>query len=234
MLLINVKDYEQLSKESAAICFNTMKENPYAQICLATGGSVKRMYEILAKEINDKQLDISNITFIKLDEWCGVSLDDACTCSYYLHHYFFDLLHQKPTTFIEFKSDAFDVNEEVKRINEHLQQQPIDLMILGLGMDGHLGLNEPNDVLTLPCHESALHDKTMTHDMIKERHITSGVTIGMQGIFQAKQILMLITGANKEDAYQAFMQQQLTTQNPSSFLWIHPNCISIIDDSQFY
>lgn len=232
MKIINATNYEVMSRHGADIIIELMKTKPDAIICLATGGSPKRMYEILAQAINEEQIDLSHMTFVKLDEWYGLSKDDPSTCTSFLKTYFFDLLKQKEVTVIGMESDR-DANQECASMNAFLSAHTIDCMILGLGMDAHLGLNEPNEYLTLEAHHAQLNEQTKTHDMAKGKQLTSGLTIGMEGIFNAKHILMLVSGTRKEEAFQAFMSKRITTKAPCSFLWLHPHCTTIIDRTQF-
>lgn len=232
MNIINAKDYEAMSKQGAELLIELMRKKADAIICLATGGSPKRMYEILAQAINEEQIDLSHMTFVKLDEWYGLPKDDPCTCTSFLNTYFFDLLDQKKLAIIGMESDQA-VTQECDKMNAFLKAHTIDCMILGLGMDAHLGLNEPNDYLTLEAHHAQLNEQTKTHDMAKGKQLTGGLTIGMEGIFQAKYILMLVSGPRKEEAYQAFMSKRITTKAPCSFLWLHPHCTTIIDHTQF-
>lgn len=233
MKLIEVKDYEAMSKQGVDIMIKLIKDKPDAYLCLATGSSPQRMYELLVQEINEQKIDISQLTFVKLDEWYGVEPNHACTCTTFIKTNVLNKLYMQPKQFLEFQSNTTDIQKEVGRMENLLQEHPLDMMILGLGMDGHLGLNEPADYLTLPCHESILHPKTKTHEMVKHVQVERGMTIGFHGIFTSKNVLMLLTGDHKENAYQAFMSQQISTQVPASLLWLHTNCITIIDHSHF-
>lgn len=231
MKIINCSDYEQMSIQGAKILINEVTSNPSAVLCIATGGSPKRMYEIFVEEINEKKIDLSNVTFLKLDEWYGVKPEDNCTCTKFIKDNLLDKLYMQPK-FVEFISNG-DVETELNKINEFIENNPIDVMILGLGMNGHLGLNEPSDTLNYKCYQVKLNEKTKTHDMTKGFTLESGLTIGLEGIFKSKQVLMVVTGDRKEDAYKAFMSQNITTQVPASLLWLHYNCTTLIDDSQF-
>ena len=79
--------------------------------------------------------------------------------------------------------------------------------------------------------QKMLDEKTKTHDMVKGYAPKGGLTIGLQGIFTAKQIIMLVCGERKEEAYQAFMSQRISTSTPASLLWLHPNCVTLVDDT---
>ncbi|MEE1464554.1 MAG: 6-phosphogluconolactonase, partial [Clostridium sp.] len=139
--------------------------------------------------------------------------------------------YMQPKEVIEFVSNAPDIQQELDKMDMFLREHPIDVMILGLGMNGHLGLNEPADSLVLNAHFAELDEKTKTHDMVKGYAPKGGLTIGLQGIFTAKQIIMLVCGERKEEAYQAFMSQRISTSTPASLLWLHPNCVTLVDDT---
>ncbi|MDF9824818.1 galactosamine-6-phosphate isomerase [Breznakia sp. PF5-3] len=233
MKLLQLQNYDELSRIGAEIIIDEIKHNMNANICLATGGSPKKLYEQMVQQINEERIDISNVTFTKLDEWYDVDPKESFTCETFIQENILDKLYMQPKQFISFVSNALDIDLEVQRIQKLIDENPIDIMILGLGMNGHLGLNEPNDELTLPCHYAALDTKTKTHDMADGRNLEGGLTIGMKGIFDAKKILFLVSGDKKEDAYHGFMKKTISTNLPASFLWLHKNCITLIDKEQF-
>ena len=231
MKLIHTENYEAMSKEAADLLLDTLRKKPDAVICLATGSSPARMYELVCEAVNKERIDLSEITFVKLDEWYGVEPQAACTCTTFIKEHLLDQLYMQPKAVVEFVSDAADIKQELDRMDAFLSEHPIDVMILGLGMNGHLGLNEPADFLTLNAHYAELDEKTKTHDMVKGFDPKGGLTIGLQGIFTSRQILMLVCGERKEAAYQAFMSQRITTATPASLLWLHPNCVTLVDDT---
>lgn len=233
MKILDCKNFEELSSEGACIVFDLIVKNPSANICLATGGSPKNVYELLVKKINEAKIDVSQLTFTKLDEWYDVSPDAPFTCETFIQENILQKLHMQPKQFISFQSDALDIEKETVRVQALLEQNPIDLMILGLGMNGHLGLNEPNDTLQLPCHYAPLNEQTKRHDMVDGIKVEGGLTLGMSAIFDAKQILFLVSGSRKEAAYEKLMSKQISTQTPASFLWLHQNCTALIDKEQF-
>ena len=231
MKLIHTENYERMSQKGAELLLNTLRNKKDAVICLATGSSPEGMYEIVCEAVNRERIDLSQVTFVKLDEWYGVKPDDACTCTTFLKKHLFEKLYMQPKEVIEFVSNAPDIQQELEKMDMFLTEHPIDVMILGLGMNGHLGLNEPADSLVLNAHFAELDEKTKTHDMVKGYVPKGGLTIGLQGIFTAKQIIMLVCGERKEAAYQAFMSQRISTSTPASLLWLHPNCVTLVDDT---
>lgn len=233
MKIIKNANYEEMSKQGAKLMIDLITNKKDAIICLATGGSPKRMYELFVNEVNDQKIDISEVTFVKLDEWYGVAPNDSCTCTTFIKENLLDKLYMQPKQFIEFESNTNDVSGQLNKVDSFIKKHPIDLMILGLGMNGHLGLNEPDEHLSFKCHQAKLNEKTKTHDMAKDHVLESGLTIGLEGIFTSKTVLMLVSGTRKEDAYQEFMSQRISTSTPASLLWLHPNCITMIDSEQF-
>ena len=233
MNIINALNYEEMSQKGAAILIDTVKNNKDARICLATGGSPERMYEIFAETINKENIDISNVTFVKLDEWYDVEEDAPFTCNVFIKEKLLNKLNCQPKEVIAFQTQGDDFEEDCARIQNYLNKHPLDVMILGLGMNGHLGLNEPSEYLTLDAHIAALSETTKTHDMATGKELTRGITIGMKGIFEAKSVLMLVCGGRKEEAFKNFMSRNISTTTPASFLWLHPNCNTIIDREKF-
>lgn len=233
MNIINCNDYETMARQGAEILIKTIKDNPRAVITLATGSSPKRMYKLFVETINHEKIDISEVTFLKLDEWYGVAPDADCTCTTFIKEILLDQLYMPPKQYIEFVSNAEDVSEELKKVDDFIANHTIDVMILGLGMNGHLGLNEPSNTLHYHCHQTKLNEKTKTHSMAQGYPLESGLSIGLEGIFKAKQVLMLVCGERKEEAYKAFLSQNISTLVPASLLWLHHNCTTLIDRNQF-
>lgn len=162
-----------------------------------------------------------------------VEPQEACTCTTFIQQEILGKLNQQPKAFIEVASNAPHVEEELHQLDVFLEAHPIDVMILGLGMNGHLGLNEPGDALELNAHRVQLSEVTKGHDMVRGKVLSEGFTIGLQGIFRARKVLMLVSGERKQEAYEAFMSRKITTKVPASLLWLHPDCDTFIDDEQF-
>lgn len=228
-----VENYEIMSRKGAQLMIDLILKKADANICLATGGSPKRMYEIFVEEVKRQGIDVSNVFFTKLDDWCGLSKDDEETCEYFIQKYILEPLaiHQKQV--ISFNLAEADYEAEARRIQRELAKRPLDLCILGLGMNGHLGLNEPADYLLPYAHVTPLDEKTKTHSMLRGKKVKYGITLGMGELMRASQILMLISGEKKEKAYESLMSQEVTSQVPASFLWLHSNCVMLIDQEYF-
>ena len=108
---------------------------------------------------------------------------------------------------------------------------PIDCCVLGLGINGHLGFNEPAEYLHPGCHIARLSPTTLQHTMVGD--MTSrpsyGLTLGMADILQAKMVLILISGSSKKEITREFLSERVTAELPASFLWLHPNAVCLLD-----
>ena len=225
------KDYETMSEASAELMAQTVKQNPKANLCLASGGSPERTYSLFVEKL--KNLDYAKMTLTKLDEWCGVAQDSPLSCERYLHELVLNPLQFPEDQFICFLPDSDDFNEECIKVHRALQQNPIDLCVLGLGRNGHLGLNEPNVYLKPYAHVAELSDKTKSHNMIKGSTLTQGMTIGMQEIMASKKVLLQVSGEDKEAIFAQLNKGEIDPMYPASFLWMHPNVEVHIRADQF-
>jgi galactosamine-6-phosphate isomerase len=121
--------------------------------------------------------------------------------------------------------------QECEKIQEKLEAVgPVDLCILGLGMNGHLALNEPTEYLHPHCHIAQLSAMSLQHQMISEMEIKPayGLTLGMADILQSKKILILINGSQKKWIVSKLLQRKINTSLPASFLWLHPAATCLI------
>ena len=174
----------------------------------------------------------SQFTVLKLDEWGGIPMDHPGTCESYLRNYFVGPLQIPEDRYIAFQSDPENPEAECERIQQILDQKgPIDICILGIGMNGHIALNEPAPSLHTNCHVAHLSQKSLQHPMIAgdTEKPGYGLTLGMANIFQSRLIILLINGIKKREITQAFLEQKISTELPASLLWLHPNVICLID-----
>lgn len=229
MNIKHYEDYEAMSNAGAEFLLDLIINEPYANICLATGDSPRRMYEILTEKINNQHVDVSHLTFTKLDEWCGLKADDDSTCEWFIQKYVIQPLNIKKEQLISFDNDAFDYEAEAARIHELIMKNPIDCCILGLGRNGHLGLNEPCEKLIPDTHVIDLDELSKHHSMLKGKAVEQGITLGLYEILNAKRILMLISGQNKTEIYKQLMEKKVTTALPASFLWLHDHTECLIN-----
>ncbi len=232
MKIEHVKDYPALSNECTTIMIDTVKQNPCAKLVIATGQSPLEAYRIFVQRVKKEKIDVSAATFIKLDEWVGLEPEDPATCEYFIQEELIKPLGITKEHYIAFCGKAGDLQGECERIQQELDRiGEIDLTILGIGKNGHLGLNEPSDYQFPLPHVVELDKRTKTHAMLKEttHSVTRGLTLGMKDILSSKRIVLLVTGAEKEEAFQVVRKGVVTTKTPASFLNLHRNAVCFTD-----
>jgi galactosamine-6-phosphate isomerase len=161
---------------------------------------------------------------LKLDEWGGLPKGDPGSCEAYLQERVVRAWGISRGSFEGFAGGAARAKTECKRIQDWLARNgPVDICILGLGLNGHLGLNEPGNFLCPVAHRAALTRQSRAHTMLAHR-ITKpeyGLTLGMAEILDSRQILLLVSGAEKQRALQRLLRGEIATQFPASLLGLH-------------
>jgi galactosamine-6-phosphate isomerase len=223
--------YEELSLKAKCIILQEIKRNENLLICAATGGSPTGTYDLLAAEYAKAPELFSHLRILKLDEWGGISMDSTSTCESYLKTHLLNPLHISDSRYIGFNSNPENPEKECKHIQEKITMQgPIDLCILGLGLNGHLALNEPGNSLYPYCHVAKLSSASLQHSMVSgmPEKPAYGLTLGMADILSSKMIVILINGSQKKAIVRKFLSREITCSVPASFLWLHTNVTCLI------
>lgn len=221
------------SVAAARLVTDEIRRNPDLLICSATGNSPSRMYQLLAKEARRQPDRFDRLRLLKLDEWCGLDSNHTGSCEHYLRSHLVEPLGMGPDRFNGFQCRPLDADAECRRIQEWLESHgPIGLCVLGLGLNGHLGLIEPADCLATECHVAELAPSTRRHAMLKDAETipTLGMTIGMKDILQSREVLLLIFGENKREPLRRLLSEGVRTTFPASFLRLHPNVTLVCDE----
>jgi galactosamine-6-phosphate isomerase len=200
-------------------------------LCTASGGSPTETYKKFV--LRNTDFSFENLRILKLDEWGGVPYDHEDSCESYLQNLLIKPLQIKVENYYSFQSEPSNPHEECARIQQLIEQKgPIDVCILGLGMNGHIAFNEPADYLQADCHVAALSEASMNHPMAKNMSSGSvyGLSMGMGNILNSKKIVMIITGMNKTSIIKQFLSKKISTQLPASFLWLHPDVYCLFDE----
>jgi galactosamine-6-phosphate isomerase len=236
MKILKPDNYDALSQEAASLIIKQLKTNRNALLCAATGSSPTGTYSALKKHFDLSPEMFSGLRVIKLDEWGGLSKNNPSTCESYLREHLTGPLQINEDRYISFQSDSDDPVKECGRIARELKKAgSIDICILGLGMNGHLALNEPGTFLEAGPHVANLSESSLMHPMIgaSGEKPSYGLTLGMADIFRSACILLLISGAKKKAVTGAFLNEKISTGLPASFLWLHPNVVCLIDREAF-
>lgn len=232
MKITYCKNYEQMSQYAHDSIVSDLKTNPKQLLCLATGNSPTGLYKTISATYNIHPQYFKDFNIIKLDEWGGIDMNDPSSCETYLRDKILNPLDVCKERFISFKSNTNAPEKECERIQKELDEKgPIDICVLGIGVNGHIGFNEPAEALVAGCHIGQLAKTSMQHQMVNTVKIkpSYGLTLGMADILHSKKIILLITGSNKETITEQLLNKNITTLLPASLLWLHPNVECYID-----
>jgi galactosamine-6-phosphate isomerase len=232
MLQISVHpDHETVSRHAADWLFQRLQENPLAIFCLASGATPTRTYELLSQRGAADREAFAEVRLLKLDEWGGLPSQSAATCESHLRSTLVEPLGLSDR-FVGFDSDPADPAVECARIARWLEEQgPIDVCVLGLGVNGHLGFNEPAEQLQPHAHVAQLSKASLAHDMIRSlaKPPTFGLTLGMADLLQSRHVLLLVTGPIKRVPLERLRAGHITTLFPASLLHLHPGVHVVCD-----
>lgn len=226
------KDYASLSRRAAAILSAEIIHNPKAVLGLATGTTPIETYQNLVESYREGLLDFSKISSVNLDEYCNLSPDHPQSYRYFMNYHLFDRVNiNKKNTFVP---DGMTEGKEAAARYDALIESlgGIDLQVLGIGQNGHIGFNEPGEFI------ADTHMVTLSESTIKanarlfaspDEVPKSAVTMGLRGILSAKKILLLASGKNKKQALEGALYGPITADLPASVLQLHPKVIVITD-----
>ena len=221
-------DREALDRKAAALIWEAARAKPDLLICLASGGTPTGTYALLAAAPEQ----LARARYIQLDEWAGVGPDDPASCANYLQRTVRGPLAVPPERWIGIRGDAPDAVAECRRVAAALEAAgPIDLCILGLGLNGHLALNEPAESFDPFCHVATLTERSRSHPMLAETTdpVRQGLTLGLGDILRARRILLMISGTAKRTPLARLAARRVTPALPASFLWLHGDAVCLCD-----
>ena len=229
-----LKDSNEISTTVSDLIIEDINQKHDILLCTATGSTPTETYNKLA----DKKdfYSTKHIRIIKLDEWGGISMDNPETCECYMHKHIIKPLNISPENYFSFDSNPENPENEVQRIKNILQEQgPIDICVLGLGLNGHIAFNEPPSSANLECHIATLSDQSLAHPMAVHMDVTPtyGLTLGIKEIMESKKIYMLISGIHKKHIANKLLSGEITDDLPASHLWAHPNVFCFIDQEAY-
>jgi galactosamine-6-phosphate isomerase len=226
------ENQQRLSAQAAALVIGEIERKPDLLLCAATGNSPIGLYEELVRTARAKPGLFPALRIIKLDEWGGLPEGGPGSAERYLRTRLLEPLGIPPERYISFSSTAADPSAECRRVRAVLEQAgPIDVCVLGLGVNGHIGFNEPGPVLLPQCHVAPLSEESRRHAMVRgmENPPRFGLTLGLQEILASRKIILLIAGEGKQPVIARLLSAEVSTTLPASFLWLHDNVDCLID-----
>lgn len=238
MKILVEKDYEALSKVAGKIFIEAVANKPDIILGLATGSTPIGMYKEMIKA-HKEGLDFSKVRTFNLDEYVGLSHEHPSSYGYFMNTEFFNHVNIDKENCHVPNGKSDDMEEYCKRYDEMIiEAGGIDIQVLGIGENGHIAFNEPDDTLGVGTNIANLTENTIEvnsrfFDSIEEVP-TTAITMGMGSILKAKKIILLASGKNKAPVIKRLLNDnKVTTQLPVSFLLLHPDVTVIVDEEAF-
>ena len=228
------KNYQSLSEAAANEIIELVKHKPNAVLCLPSGETPRLTCQLFVEKAVKEKIDLGQITFIGLDEWVGIPPENEGSC-----HYFFQNEIFKPLQISRKQTHLFDgmsanLDQECKKMDAVLlEKSGIDLMVVGIGMNGHIGFNEPGVSFNNYSHIIDLDDTTVS---VGQKYfktpvsLTKGITLGLKHLQESKKVLLLANGTKKAAVIKKTVEEKITNEFPASIMQTHSNAFIMIDD----
>ena len=236
MKIIRTKDYADMSRKAANIISAQVIMKPDCVLGLATGGTPVGIYEKLVERYNEGDLDFSEVTSVNLDEYRGLPKDHPESYWSFMHRNLFDHVNIDPAHINLPDGTNLDTAAECARYNGIIHKLGgIDLQLLGIGPNGHIGFNEPGEAFELETHCIDLAPTTIEankrfFDGNETLVPKQAYTMGIKTIMQARKVLVVANGKAKAQAVQDAVTGPVTPACPGSILQLHPDCILVADE----
>lgn len=234
MKIYKAKDYKDMSRKAANIISAQMIMKPNCVLGLATGSTPIGTYAQLVEWYNKGDLDFSEVTTVNLDEYKGLPRTNDQSYYYFMHQHLFDRVNIDPERTNVPNGMEPDAEKECGRYEELIRSLGgVDLQLLGLGHNGHIGFNEPGEAFEKETHCVDLTESTIeankrffasADDVPKQAY-----TMGIKTIMQAKKILIVVNGENKADIVERAFFGPVTPEVPASILQLH-NDVTLVGD----
>jgi glucosamine-6-phosphate isomerase len=224
---------EILARWAARKIIDLVTQKPNAVLCLAAGETPRLTYQYLVEFVKKEGIDFSAVQYVSLDEWVDIAPSNTGSCYYFLRQCLFDPLLINPGNIHFFNSIKSELPASCEKINRVIERlNGIDLALLGTGMNGHIGFNEPNIPVDLLAHVVELDPITR---QVGQKYFSentalhSGISLGMSQIMQSGTILLLATGQKKAAIMKKALEENVSMAVPASFVQHHTNAFVLLD-----
>ena len=221
-----------MSRLAEKLIIRELKRCPNLLLCASAGGTPTRTYELLAARCKSQPRLFARLRILQIDEWAGLPPDSTARCQRDLEQKLLEPLRVSRQRYEGFRSNAPDLERECNRVANWLADNgPIDVCILGLGVNGHVAMNEPAAEFAPGVHVARLAKSSQKHPLLKQLSSkpSHGLTLGMGDILRSRKTLLLVSGYKKRRAFERLMAPRVTSKFPASFLWLHPDATILCD-----
>ena len=233
MKIIITENYEELSKKAYEVMKDVITSKENVTLGLATGSSPVGLYKCMIEDYKAGNVSYKNVKSVNLDEYVGQGEGDEQSYVEFMRNNLFNHVDIDLNNTDLPCGKAEDMQAECDRYNAKLATLSVDVQVLGIGSNGHIGFNEPNTPFGSVTHvvdltENTIKDNARFFNSIDEVP-TQAISMGIKNVMNAKAILLLASGANKADAIKATVEGPVTESVPASVLQLHPNCYIVVD-----
>jgi glucosamine-6-phosphate isomerase len=227
------KDYSEMSAHAADEIIDLVKNKPYAILCLASGDTPRLACRLAVEKAINEKVDFGRNTFIGLDEWVGVPRENEGSCHWFFQNLFLLPLKIPAENIHLFNAMSNNLSDECTKMDTVIAAKGgIDLMIVGIGMNGHIGFNEPGVSFGNYSHVIDLDPVTLS---VGQKYFTEtvklskGITLGLKHLMQAKKVLLIANGTKKAEVIKRTVEGEVNENFPASIMQTHPDGIVIVD-----
>ncbi len=232
--IVILRDYESLSRQAAMLVAKTVRSNPAAVLGLATGSTPLGLYRDLTEMVQQGFVKFGRVTTFNLDEYYPITRENPQSYYQFMQRHFWEPAGISAARAHSLKGDSDDAAEECLHYEQRIRQAGgIDLQVLGIGINGHIGFNEPGEKLQAETHLVSLSGETIAANsrFFEKAADVPGMalTMGVGTIMKARRILLLASGGHKAAAIRETVRGPLTTAVPASLLQAHPRVTVMVD-----
>lgn len=226
-------DYEGMSEAAANLLIGQIAQKAGSLICIPSGDTPTGMLARFVRVVQENNIDISACYFVGLDEWLGMDEHDEGSCKHYMQTNLFEPLKIQADKIVFFDALAADLEQECRRINVFIDERGgIDIMVVGIGMNGHIGFNEPGTDFNTYAHQSTLDLVTTEVGQKyfkKEMPLKAGITLGLRHLTEAKNAVLIASGSKKSEIIAEALEGPITTALPASIFQLMPKSKILLD-----
>jgi glucosamine-6-phosphate deaminase len=235
MKVIKVKDFGEMSQKACSVIVDLIGEKDSPVLGLATGSTPEGLYTCMIGAFRQGEVSFRNVTTFNLDEYVGLSKDDHNSYHFYMNEKLFNHIDIPSEQIHIPDGKAADLLAECHNYEQQISEEgQIDLQVLGLGLNGHIGFNEPGTSFSSRTHivdlmESTRHANARFFKTLEEVP-AKAITMGIQTIMESKMTLLLVSGEKKAPAVARLLNGDVSEDYPASVLLRHPNVVIIADE----
>ncbi|NLY37217.1 MAG: glucosamine-6-phosphate deaminase [Tissierellia bacterium] len=236
MKILIFENYEKMSKEATRIIAAQILRYPDSVLGLATGSTPMLTYKRLIRLCEEEIISFKKIKTFNLDEYLKIDIKNPASYHAFMEEVLFNKIDIDEKNWYIPNGNAEDIDKECILYDKKIKEMGgIDLMLLGMGSNGHIAFNEPGTSFSTRTHvvdleENTIRDNSRFFDKLEDVP-TQAITLGMRSIMESKQILFMASGANKAKAIRDAFEGPISVDVPASILQLHPNATILLDEA---